>query len=467
MMWRGLMSMVCVVVAVPASGRRPPGAAIAPDSEIREMLVQRIDIQRQGVGIVVGIVEPAGRRVVAYGRLDTEDPRPLNGDTVFEIGSVTKVFTSLLLADAVQRGDVTLADPVQKYLPESAKMPTRGGREITLQDLATHTSGLPRLPSNMSPKDPANPYADYTVGQLYDFLSGYTLTRDIGAQYEYSNLGGGLLGHVLGRRAGTDYESLLRSRILVPLGMSSTAIALTPALRPRLAVGHNQNLDAVANWDGGALAGAGAVRSTVNDMLTFVAANLGYVQSPLAPAMADMRATRRPTGALPQTDVALGWHITTRGDLEIVWHNGGTGGYRSFVGFNPRARAGVVVLSNTSTRVGVDDIGMHLLDPTVPLAVLRAPTVHREIAVEPEVFDRYVGRYAFSPEVFLTITREAGHFFLQLTGQPRAELFAESERDYFLKVVDAQISFEIDADGRVTAAVLHQAGRDQRATRVP
>src|ERR1017187_8555810 len=146
---------------------------VLSDSEIRRILVERIDTFRQGVGIVVGVIEPLGRRVVSYGRLNQTDSRPLNRDTIFEIGSVTKVFTSLLLADMVQRGEVALADPVAKYLPSGVKMPERNGHQITLEDLATHTSGLPRLPSNLNPKDPANPYADYTVEQLYQFLSGY------------------------------------------------------------------------------------------------------------------------------------------------------------------------------------------------------------------------------------------------------------------------------------------------------
>jgi len=131
----------------------------------------------------------------------------MDGNTIFEVGSVTKVFTSLLLADMAQRGQVALTDPVAKSTCLlGLKMPERNGRQISLEDLATHTSGLPRLPSNLSPKDAANPYADYSIEQLYQFLSGYQLTRDIGPQYEYSNLGGGLLGHVLARRAGMDSE---------------------------------------------------------------------------------------------------------------------------------------------------------------------------------------------------------------------------------------------------------------------
>src|ERR1022692_1834766 len=151
---------------------------VPPDPVIRAILADRIDTLHQNVGIAGGIVDAHGRRFVSYGNFSINDPRPVGNDTVFEIGSTTKVFTSTILADMVQRGEVSLDDPVSKYLPAEVKMPQRGGKQITLVDLATHTSGLPRLPSNFKSKDPDNPYADYTVGNLFEFLSSYELTRD-------------------------------------------------------------------------------------------------------------------------------------------------------------------------------------------------------------------------------------------------------------------------------------------------
>jgi CubicO group peptidase (beta-lactamase class C family) len=438
-------------------------SSLPSDTEILKVLVDRIDVQHQSVGIVVGVIGPEGRRVIAYGHLEKGDPRPLNGDTVFEIGSATKVFTSLLLADMVQRGEVALDDPVAKYLPPGVKMPERNGRSITLVDLSTHTSGLPRLPTNLAPKDPANPYADYSVEQLYQFLSTYQLTRDVGSQYEYSNLGGGLLGHVLTRRAGMDYEALVRSRICDPLGMKSTLITLTPEMKARLAAGHNQAMDTVANWDLPTLAGAGALRSTANDVLDLLAANLGYTKSPLAPAMAAMLKVRRPTGQ-PGLEIALGWHIYTTNGKEIVWHNGGTGGYRTFMGSDSKARVGVVVLSNAETIAGVDDIGRDLLDASVPL--MKPPREHKAISVDPKLFDGYAGSYQLAPNFILTVTREGDHLFTQATGQPKFEIFPEGDRDYFLKVVDAQITFVTDGQGRATELILHQGGLDQHAKRM-
>jgi D-alanyl-D-alanine-carboxypeptidase/D-alanyl-D-alanine-endopeptidase len=437
-------------------------ATVISDADIRAILADRIDVQHQGVGIVVGVIDPNGRRVVAYGKT-AKDGKPVDAGTVFEIGSVTKVFTSLLLADMVQRGEVALTDPVSKYLPPNVKMPERGGKKITLIDLATHTSGLPRLPSNFNPKDPANPYADYTVAQLYEFLATVQLTRDIGSTYEYSNLGGGLLGHALARRAGTDYETLVRTRILEPLAMTNTAITLSKSMKDRLAIGHDAALQPAANWDLPTLAGAGALRSTTNDLLTFLAANIGISKSPLASSMASMLATRRPTG-IPGLDIALGWHISTINGHEIVWHNGGTGGYRTWIGFDPKSRTGVVVLSNTSTTAGVDDIGAHLLDPTVPL--LQAAKQRKEVKVDPAILDRYPGRYALAPTFVITVTREGDHLYAQATAQPRFEIFAKDDHNFFYKVVDAQITFVVDATGRATSLVLHQNGANAPGNRI-
>lgn len=461
-----LVSGLPVVAGDPAAHpdtQKSMGSSILPDSDIRKILVERIDTFHQGVGIVVGVIDPTGRRVISYGTLDKGDDRPLNGKTVFEIGSVTKVFTSLLLADMVQRGEVALSDPVAKFLPEGVKVPQRGGKSITLQDLSSQTSGLPRLPDNFEPKDMANPYADYSPENLYRFLSTYQLTRDIGSKYEYSNLGVGLLGLALARRAGMDYENLVRTRISAPLGMNSTGITLTQEMKARLAVGHDAKLAPVANWDIPTLAGCGALRSDADDMLTFLAATLGYTKSKLAPAMAAMLAPRKPTG-MPGTDIALGWHISTQDGSEIVWHNGGTGGYRSFVGFNPKTRLGVVALSNTSNEAGVDDIGRHLLNSNLPL--LSAPKDHKEIALDPKQMDSFPGQYQLAPGFVLTITREGGQLFAQATGQPKFQIFPEGDRTFFLKVVDAQITFTADVAGKANGLVLHQGGRDMPAQRL-
>jgi len=454
----GVLSLLVSVVLLPV--RLALAQSATADEEIKSILQDRIDRVKKSVGIVVGVIDENGARIISYGKPGQQSTQALNGDSVFEIGSATKVFTAILLADMVERGEVSLDDPISKYLPKSVKTPTRDGMEITLRQLSDQTSGLPRMPSNLTPKDNQNPYADYSVEQMYEFLSGYTLTRDIGAKYEYSNLGVGLLGHILSLRAGTDYETLVRTRICQPLKMDSTRIKLTPEMQVRLATGHSASLKPVSNWDLPTLAGAGALRSTANDMLKFLAANLGTSKSPLLVAMQKTHQTQHDTG-IPDLEIGLGWHILKKFNTEIVWHNGGTGGYHSFIGFDQKKRKGVVVLSNSAN--DIDDIGRHILESQYPLAKIETPKERKEIKLDPKVFDAYVGEYQLAPGFVFTISREGERYFSAVSGQGRFEIFAETETVFFLKVADAQITFAKDDKGQVTHLVLHQNGVDQRA----
>ena len=454
--------LICAVGLALVAQQAFAGQGIPTDTQIEKILRERVDLYKKSVGIVVGVVSDEGRRVISYGKMRADGEMGVDGGSVFEIGSVTKVFTAVLLADMEKRGELRLADPVSKLLPESVKVPRKDGKEITLLDLATQTSGLPRLPGNMAPADPSDPYADYTVEMMYEFLSGYSLTRGVGEQYEYSNLGVGLLGHALALRAGMDYETLVRTRVCDPLKMNSTAIRLSPELQERLATGYSAVLQPVPNWDLPTLAGAGALRSTVDDMLQFVAANLGLVESNLGPAMQETHASRHQTG-MPDMEIGLAWHILKKHGSEIVWHNGGTGGYHSFIGFDRKKRLGVVVLSNAST--DIDDIGRHILEPKLALAKLEPPKVRKEVQPTPGVLDAYVGEYEVTPQFAFTVTSEGGQLFVQVTGQPKAPVFPESDTEFFYKAVDAQITFGKDESGQVTHVVLHQGGQDIRATR--
>lgn len=456
-----IATLLVFFVSPPARVARAQGGVT--DDEIREILRDRIDVAKKSVGIVVGLVDDKGIRIVSYGKPNQNSDGMVNADSVFEIGSVTKVFTAILLSDMVERGEVTLNDPISKYLPKSVKTPARAGKEIALVDLASQTSGLPRLPGNLAPRDPQNPYADYSVEQMYAFISGYTLTRDIGAKYEYSNLGVGLLGHTLALRSGTDYETLVRTRISKPLEMDSTSIKLTPEMQARLATGHDAARRPNANWDLPTLAGAGALRSTVNDMLKFVAANMGLKKSPLLAAMQKTHQSQHDTG-VPDLEIGLGWHILKKFGTEIVWHNGGTGGYHSFIGFDQKRRKGVVVLSNSTN--DIDDIGLHLLERQYPLAKFEPPKERKAIKLEAKIFDSYIGEYQLAPTFVITVSREGDQFFAQATGQDKFELFAETETDFFLTVVDAQITFVKDDKGQVTHLVLHQNKVDQPAKKI-
>lgn len=306
------------------------------------------------VGIVVGLLQDGRTQVLGYGR---EKNAPPAGDTIFEIGSITKVFTASLLADMVARGEVSLDDPVRKFLPPEVKVPSRSGKEITLAQLASHVSGLRRLPANLysATKDMANPYAKYRAEHLHEFLSKHELARDPGEKYEYSNLGAGVLGHALARRLGMTWEEAVLSRICRPIGMNDTALTLTDAQKARLAPGHGADGKVTPNWDFDVLAGCGALRSTADDLLRFLAANLEGKGS--------LAACHAPRFRAPDGDeVGLGWHRSNFPAVAhaVVWHNGATGGYHSFAGFVAERRAGVVVLVNMTLNdaVSADAIGM-------------------------------------------------------------------------------------------------------------
>jgi CubicO group peptidase (beta-lactamase class C family) len=435
----------CALLAIPpAAGSQGVGtpakaapSLFPPDSAVLSLLKQRV-ADKRSAGIVVGLLEPSGStRILAWGDPGPGQP-PLDETSVFEIGSVTKVFTAALLADMVQRREVGLDDPVQKYLPAGVTMPTRGGKQITLAMLSEQTSGLQ---------------------QLYEFLSGYTLPRDPGTSYEYSNTGVGLLGHVLALRAGKSYEELLRKRVWEPLGMSSTAITLSPPLRARLAFGHDPSGAVVPNWDLPTLAGAGAIRSTAADMLKFLAAQLQPKRGPLEKAMT-LTHTERASAGSAEMGIGLGWHLRHRNGDDIVWHNGGTGGYRSFAGFRPTAGTAVVVLTNSGGD-GADDIGFHLLNPAFPLTPAPAPRKqYTAIPLAAEVLERYVGTYELAPQFQIVVTREGDALFAQPTGQGKIRLWPHAETDFFIREVDAQISFVRDAEGKTSSLVLHQGGRD-------
>ena len=347
-----------LLIFTDVSGRRT--AAGSDDETLRERtdrLVQPYLDNHAIVGMTIGVLHDGKQESFGYGRLSRDDSRVPDGDTIYEIGSATKVLTGILLADAVVQGQVKLDQPAGDLLPAGVKMPQSGDRAITLQDLSTHVSGLPRLPDNMKFGDPNNPYVDYREEDLYAFLNHYQLARAPGTKSEYSNLAQGLLGHLLSLRAKSTYEDLLRSRITVPLKMSSTTITLDKQSQSRLAPGHRGDGQPAANWDLSVLAGAGGVRSTVNDLLLLAAANLVPPHDKLGEAI-EMAWTvhQKPINA-GDASLGLGWHVTPDG---THWHNGQTGGYHSMLRIDRNTNAGVILLTNTATR-DVDPLASDVL----------------------------------------------------------------------------------------------------------
>ena len=381
---------------------------------------------------------------------------------MFEIGSITKVFTGILLADMAAHGEIQLRAPAQRYAPPGLTLPTRDGREITLLDLATHQSGLPRLPGNFARDDQSNPYAQYRIGQLYEFLAAYELPHAIGSQYEYSNLGMGLLGHLLAARAGVDYETLVTARILSPLGMTMTGVTLSEAMTTHLAIGHNADGKPTALWDLPALAGAGALRSNIEDMLTFLAANVGEPQTDLERAI---RVSHQSVRTGPGMDVALGWHVFPWSSSTIVFHGGGTGGYRSASYVYPSEGRGFVMLTN-----GVHDLDEVALRLISGDASFTGVVGSRGVCFPPDALSAYVGEYVylrtFTQQATVTVTLDDGVLVFESSGAFKAKTIATSAHTFVDPIQDLRFTFVTDSAGVVSRLNLGNARFSRSAQRV-
>jgi serine-type D-Ala-D-Ala carboxypeptidase/endopeptidase len=445
-----------------------PAPAPAPTLVVRAheaqtaRLAQRFIDGQWVASMAIGLLVGDRAEVYGYGRVHDGKDGPPDGDTLYEIGSASKVFTSLLLADMTVRGQVALDEPVARLLPAAVTAPEGGVGSLTLAQLATHTSGLPRMPENFHPRDAANPYADYSAADLDAFVARYQLARPPGT-YEYSNLGAGLLGHLLAGRAGMPYEALLAQRIARPLRMASTVVSVPASLRARFADGHTGDGEATGPWDLDALVGAGGIRSTVNDMLRFVRANLDPERAP-ADLRGALRMTHQPRADRPGGRVALGWHVGLDGAHPgILWHNGETGGFHSFVAFDPERKLGVVVLAG-SAQMAIDKLGAALL------AMLRGEPAALDlpelVPVDPAILDRYAGEYEVIPTFHLIIRHRDDRLTVQATGQGEFRIYPGSDTEYYLRAVDARISFHVGPDGRADSLTLYQGGKTIPAKRV-
>jgi serine-type D-Ala-D-Ala carboxypeptidase/endopeptidase len=332
--------------------------------------------------IVIGIVDKDGMHYFNFGK-KSANGSAADEHTIYEIASITKIFTAILLAQQDIDGKLKIDDPIKNYLPPQVKVPQRGKKEITFGNLSDHTSGLPLNPGNMH-----NP-ADYTVDSMYSFLSRYKLKRDVGSAYGYSNLAQGLLGHILALNKGLTYESLMIQTIALPLGMKETKITLDEEMKKNLAIGYYDGIE-VGNMDISTLEGCGAIRSSTYDMLKFLAANMGLTQTPLQPAMNKTQEVRHNKGEALTFRMALGkalgfshakkglaWNIYNGKKGDMICHGGEAYGYTAFAGFIKETGKGVVVLTNSHEHIS--DIGLHLLNPEFKLKHVVKPTKTLEL----------------------------------------------------------------------------------------
>jgi serine-type D-Ala-D-Ala carboxypeptidase/endopeptidase len=415
------------------------------DNDLRTALDQRFRGDRTGACVAAAVIDN-GTTARAYFCADPKSERPYDEHTAFEIGSVSKTMTAALLAEFIARGEVALNDPIAKLLPSGTSVPSLDGREITIGDIVTHTSGLPSYPWRMT--DMSNPYATLTERDLLDALAATRLTRAPGSQWEYSNFAVMVLSYALAKRSNKDYETLLHARLLAPLGMNDTYIAQRPP-HVRLAQGHLPNTMPQAPWDFPVdMAGVGGVRATLPDMVRYLEGELGTRESDITPALAQ---TQQQVASVGGHTMGTNWEILSTANIAnghtIIMHGGGTGGYSSFVAFDRAAKRGAVLLSDTAlTNLGgLVMLGLHLLDPSVPGGAPRIVAT-----ADAKLIDALVGRYRLQGGLEGDLRHKGDALTLQADGQPEFEMGYDSAGDFYPLQFDAVLRPKRKADGAYT-----------------
>ncbi|MCW5548101.1 MAG: serine hydrolase [Opitutaceae bacterium] len=431
---------------------RPLGAEISPLTQA----IMQAAAELPAGGFVLAEVADGNTTYAAAGRPIARKDLPPEA-IIFEIGSITKVFTGLLLAQAVLDGKTGLDDPIAKHLPADLTLDPSVAA-ITLAQLASHTSGLPRLPDNLNPTNPADPYANYGTEQLHDFLRRHRLEAPAPQPAAYSNLGTGLLGHLLAGIYGMTYAELVAAKITRPLGLDDTVITLNPEQESRFAIPHSGST-AVLPWSLNVLAGAGALRSTAAD-LAYFAQELMNPESPLAEAFALARQPVAPFGG--RSRIGLGFMIANRNGQDVYYHGGGTGGFRSVLELIPATGKATVLLLNN--------------DALEPAAIVSAanrpqpaganPAGREEAAIGPEELRAFTGVFAIDAQGRFTAVVDAdGRLRIRLTGQPFLPVFYAGKDRFFARAVAAEFQFSRDEAGAITGLTLHQNGNEVAARR--
>ena len=429
-------------------------------TSLRGPALQRVLDQRvaatPGTAIVVGIIE--GGRVSVLRSGSSGASRPLDAHTRFEIGSVTKTFTATILASMTLDHRVRLTDPVASDLPPGSIVPERNGKLITLLTLATQHSGLPRMPDNIKSVDGDDPYADYPLAQMLTFLRGYTLPRDPGETFEYSNFGVGLLGDALAYHEHVTYATLLQRRVFAPLGMTESIVMTPHLVDPQLASGMTIDGDPAKAWTFDGIAPAGAIASTVGDMLKYVRCAMGT-----GPLAAVCRYAEEPRSTFPGHHIGLVWW--TDDSTGVIEHGGDTSGFHSAVAVSADRQIGVVVLASGGKPVA--DLARHLADPREQLEPAEPAHSSETIVLSTQKLDEYVGDYGDRDHPTLYhIRRVDDHLVAQLDGQGAARIFPDAPDHFRYHVVDASLAFMRDAAGNLNGITTTQGPEVDRLQRV-
>lgn len=431
-------------------------AAPADDAALADTVARRVHGDRSGACVAVAVIDQTVSRAVVCA--DPKHPRTIDLDTAFEIGSVSKTFTGVLLAELVAAGTLRLDDPLQRFLPTGVSAPAFEGQAITLRHLLTHTSGLPSFPPGWPVPDPRNPYRAVDEAALFAALGKATLTRAPGSRFEYANFGAMLLSWVVSQAADKSFDALVAERVFRPLGMRHSFVGDAPT-GVALAPGHLPNGSETPGWEFDArFAGVGGIRASLNDMVRYVEGQLGRGADD---AVARLRAGQQVVDGVEGRPMAWGWMLAPLNGQQIHVHEGGTGGYSSFVGFDAARQRGVVVLSDTalSSLGGLGSLALHLLDETVPLGAPRTvatPSV--------ELLDQLAGDWLLEGGLRMSLRRKGQALEIQAAGQPAFVMGYDSAGDFYPLAFDALLRPQ--GEGERLAFVWMQGGGAVPARRV-
>jgi CubicO group peptidase (beta-lactamase class C family) len=436
-----LMRAVSVVALVACGGTAPvvappkPAGDVDPDGPNRARIaahLQPLIDNELASSIVVGILDEGKREIYGFGK--GPGGKPPTGATLFELGSVTKVYTGLLLADAIQRREVSLDMPVAELLPTGVTVPTRDKLHVTLKHLVLHSSGLPPTPPSLR-LDTPDPYGAYKDQTLYQDLIRTQLVAPPGERMLYSDYGVGLLAHAIGRKIGPSYPKAVEERITKPLGLRDTLFVVPKDAHARLAVGTNEDLAPATPWTYDALAGTGGLISSARDQLAFLEAQLDAASGSKGPLRGPMRFSQEEQLDRVGDNEGLGWQIDSAGRY---WHNGSTGGYHSFIGFDPKTRRGLVILASTKTSL-IDSL------PTALYRVLAGEEVKVPTFPDATVFASYAGTYDLQG-MKLTISTAGKRLYLEDPGAPKMRLLPISQNEFWIERVKTVAVFEREGD---------------------
>ena len=419
-------------------------------------------------GLSIGYIEGDGFGIVHLGSAGEAGKKADNG-TVYEIGSLSKVFTGLLLADAALRDEINLYTAADVANPAGVKLPSRDGRSIKWIDLSTHRAGLPRLPGNLTTVDASNPYRDYDSKQAAEFLKTYQLPRQPGKAQEYSNFGASVLGYMVAAKAGKSYDQLLQERIAGPLKMADCTVLLSDDQEKRFATPHDNYGSAISTWEFADLPGAGGIHATLRDMMRFAKAQLEPPTGQIGEAI-ELAWKQHTEGDETGPAMGLGWIIA--GDGQTRLHDGQTGGTTSTLFINRKLKCAVVILCNTSVKNDeINKLALQFVRIAAGQETPQAPEEEADdapegLAIDEKLRRRLVGRYQLTPEFIFTVKDDDGRLLVTITNQPTNEVFPDSPTRWSYRGIDAAIEFKLPKTGRARSLVLHQNGAEQTARRI-